>query len=279
MSQTEAMERYKRACDFNRPVDKVEVALCLKRWMKACGGPDVAIHFLENEKDILTAARAAWAARDARDVTWIAVTYLGALENGDKKLIGIWKPLFEAMESGAWLLFITDDAIHVCLLPEVVKRDPQNRLHRSDGPAFVWNDIRMHYWHGVLVPDYVIEQPSRITVADIDAEENAEVRRVKIERFDGGMEGFVLKSGAEVVHRDGFGTLYRRELKSGGQVWAVKVVCPSTGGEYVLRVNSRKVKALGGTARAAVASTWRHPLDPTKLLFSKAEEYAPLVET
>jgi hypothetical protein len=37
--------------------------------------------------------------------------------------------------------------------------------------------------HGVRVPARVIEAPETITVADIDAENNAEVRRVMLERF------------------------------------------------------------------------------------------------
>jgi hypothetical protein len=53
-----------------------------------------------------------------------------------------------------------------------------------DGPYIQWADgTRLYSWHGIRVPAWVIEHPERLDRATIDAEGNAEVRRVMVERY------------------------------------------------------------------------------------------------
>lgn len=58
------------------------------------------------------------------------------------------------------------------------------RLHNADGPAVVWGDAaghRDHYLHGVRVPEHLFGP--EVSIDDLHAEPNSEVRRVLIERM------------------------------------------------------------------------------------------------
>jgi hypothetical protein len=87
-----------------------------------------------------------------------------------------------AASCGWWWPF--DD---VCVLTErhsLVARDEHGRLHSSDGPAVVYPDGWLVYaWHGVRVRAATILHPELITVAEIQREANAEVRRVLLARY------------------------------------------------------------------------------------------------
>jgi hypothetical protein len=144
-----------------------------------------------------------------------------------------------------------------------VKVDESNRLYSASGPAFVWlNDVRDYYWHGVRVESYVVDHPERITVADIEAETNMEVRRVKIERI--GQVRYLVESGAQEVHKDDYGTLYRKDVPPAESLVMVKVVnaTPEPDGsfkDYLLRVPPTM-----RTAREAVAWTFGKTPDDYK---------------
>ncbi|MGH2367599.1 MAG: DUF6745 domain-containing protein [Chloroflexota bacterium] len=83
-----------------------------------------------------------------------------------------------------------------------------------------------------------------IQVAEIEAEANEERKRELLERFRfwktsqylTGLEGYLAAVHAVQIHRDDHGTLYRHEPAQGEVVVAVRVVCPSTGRIYLLRV-------------------------------------------
>jgi hypothetical protein len=71
--------------------------------------------------------------------------------------------------------------------PKTLKVDAQSQPHCEDGPSHEWRDgWRLWFWHGVRVPQHVIEAPETITVAEIQGEKNAEVRRVMVERMGAG---------------------------------------------------------------------------------------------
>jgi len=177
------------------------------------------------------------------------------------------KPSMEIAREAGWSILFWDWAF-ICARPQVIERDERGRLHCLTGPAVKYPD-GFGVWavHGVRVPQYVIETPAAITVADINGEANAEVRRVKIERF--GAHRYLLESGAKEIHADDFGTLYRRDLLNDEPLVMVKVVnsTPEADGsfkDYFLRVPPAM-----RTAREAVAWTFGK---------SKAD-YQPAVET
>ena len=106
---------------------------------------------------------------------------------------------------------VLPDRIVVSERPLVLEADDAGRLHAEHGPALAYGDgLVVFAWHGVVVPEWVIREPDRITVEAIDAETNAEVRRVLVERF--GAERLVREGGATLVDEDATGRLWRREL-------------------------------------------------------------------
>ena len=63
------------------------------------------------------------------------------------------------------------------------------------------------YWHGVQVIQQIIEQPETLTPAEIEDERNVAVRRVMLDRF--GLGRYLREAGAELIHKDEFGRLWR----------------------------------------------------------------------
>jgi hypothetical protein len=67
-----------------------------------------------------------------------------------------------------------------------LRRDARGRLHSADAAAVKYPDgWSVYAWHGVRVAEAVILRPETMTVDQIQEEPNAEVRRVKLERFGG----------------------------------------------------------------------------------------------
>ena len=139
----------------------------------------------------------------------------------------------------------------VCERPTVIHLDEALRPHASDGPAVVYDDgLELFAWHGTLVPRRVIELET-LTVRAIANEPNIEVRRLMIERY--GVGRFRRHAGAELVHRDRWGTLWRLRLPGDEPLTTVEVVnsTPEPDGRrrrYELRVPPTMRTALGAVA-------------------------------
>jgi uncharacterized protein DUF6745 len=126
-----------------------------------------------------------------------------------------------AKSAGWWLPF--DELVIVCERPSILALDERDRLHSATGPAIAFPDGYKHYcFHGVTVPEHVIERPETITWQEIDAERNAEVRRVMMERY--GTERYVKDSGAKVLSTDDYGELYRKDVPDDEPVVMVRVI-------------------------------------------------------
>lgn len=160
---------------------------------------------------------------------------------------------------------------NLCVLtdrPVELHRDNRSRLHNETGMCMRFADNWGIYgWHGVLVPGYVILLSEPLTFSLIEAEPNAEIRRVLIERF--GLENYLREGRVVKLHQDGCGILYRMNMENDEPIIVVRVKnsTPEPDGtikEYFLRVPPNMVRA-----RQAVA--WTFGLTE--------EEYAPLIET
>ena len=152
--------------------------------------------------------------------------------------------------------------------PSAIHKDERTRLHNPNGPAVAFRDgWAVYYWHGVRVPQDVIEQPESITAERIESEQNAEVRRVMIERM--GYERYILESGAKLIHSDETGALYRKELPEDEPLVVVHVVNSTEEPDGTFKKYALRVPPDMKTARQAVAWT-----------FGMTErEYAPAIET
>ena len=160
------------------------------------------------------------------------------------------------------------NAVIITERPRTLVHDAEGRLHREDGPALQYPDgWGIWAWHGVRVPQDVIERPETITVEQIEHERNAEARRVLITRY--GQDRYLRDSGAQQLHRDDWGALWRKELAGDEPLVMVQVTNSTaepdgTYKDYFLRVQPElrplRDDGLGEpqelTALNAVASTF-----------------------
>lgn len=109
-------------------------------------------------------------------------------------------------------------------------------LSCEDGPAAEYADgYKLWAIGGVHVDEQIVMRPETQTIAQIDGEQNIEVKRLRIERY--GWERFLTEKGATVLdHRrnDIEGT--DESLMQCDDMAALVCVCPSTGRVYCLEV-------------------------------------------
>lgn len=130
--------------------------------------------------------------------------------------------LMMVAKSAGWWIPLDTVAI-VCERPSALSIDARDRLHCENGPAVAFRDGHKYYfWHGVTVPEHVVERPETITYQEIENERNAEVRRVMLERY--GTERFLRDSGAVKFAEDEYGELYRKELPGDEPIVMVRLV-------------------------------------------------------
>ncbi len=122
-------------------------------------------------------------------------------------------------------------------------------------------------WRGVRVSAQVVFFPETLTVQQILAESNTEVRRVMMERF--GLVRFMKEAEATVLDEDsdagGKRQLLRVRIPNDEELVCVSLNCPSTGRHYVLRVPP-------GTTTCKQAVAWTAGFD-------NPDDYNPIVET
>jgi hypothetical protein len=223
------------------------------------------------------------------------------------KLAGdLWKRglAYEAtMEAACWW-YPHKDFIMVCERPAVIHRELANpavtrgwrshRLHCANGPAVAWADgWGVYAIHGVQIPfkrRHIVEHPEQITLAEIEGETNAEIRRVLIERF--GMERYIQESGAAVVDHCGAdhpltglrtARLLRKEVAGDEPIVCLDMLnsTPEPDGStkrYVIRVDPNAYRGRASkSCLAAMASTYRYA--DGSPLFKAPEDYAPVAES
>jgi hypothetical protein len=136
--------------------------------------------------------------------------------------------------------------------PTVVKMEARpnlpERIHCADGPAIAFADgWQVFAWKGVRVTERIIMQPETITVAEVLAEKNAELRRILMERYD--EKRFMEDCGAKILDsaiqpmpqsqgQDALNELLAIDLPGDpdGRLVMLRVIDPSTLRRYLLRV-------------------------------------------
>ena len=204
------------------------------------------------------------------------------------------------MQSACWW-YPHKDFLIVCERPRQIHRElvdanrtrgwGSHRLHNGSGPAVSWGDgWGVYSIHGVRVTQQIVEAPETLTVHQIEHEQNAEVRRIMIDRY--GPKKYLTDSGASVVQElpadhyiAGLRTarLLRKEVAEDEPIIMVDLLnsTPEPDGSvkrYLLRVQP---DAYNGEASrdclAAVASTWRNA--DGSLAFKDYRQYAPVFES
>jgi hypothetical protein len=256
-----------------------------------------AAHLAERARERLAARRGARAFRtnwwgSVWELSWTVCALFDAIERG-KPAVEAWlRPLFEAFVSGCWLIYWEDDTLYWVAKPTVHREPGTQRLHHDAHGALESDVVNVCFWHGVRVPRFVIVSPDLITIARIDREENAEVRRVMIERYRHGEEihgaaAFIRDAGGRRLdHDERYGTLWRlddtpaRVIQDSREV--VSVGIPGDEAIVMIEVVNRTPEPDGSfkhywlrvpptmrTAREAVAWTFD----------MRAKQYAPEIET
>ena len=122
-------------------------------------------------------------------------------------------------------------------------------------------------WRGVPIDHRIAFEPETITAQEVLGTNNAELRRVMLERM--GYEAFMIGAEAQELDRDtdpgGERCLLRVPLVGDEDIVCISVFCPSTGRQYIIRVPPQI-----RTCRRAAA--WIAG-------FSDENEYRPIAET
>ncbi|MFF7738286.1 DUF6745 domain-containing protein [Streptomyces sp. NPDC007984] len=171
-----------------------------------------------------------------------------------------------ARHAGWWWPY--EEAVVICERPVELHRDEAGRLDRGDGPALAFPDgFALYAWRGMPVPRDFLTGLADLTPDRIRAEENAELRRVMLEFY--GYDRFLADSGAEPVHRDETGVLWRIALDDDEDVAMVEVVNSTPEPDGTFHTYWLRVPPSTRTAREGVAWT-----------FGVTErEYAPVRQT
>ncbi|EFE78967.1 hypothetical protein K7395_02945 [Streptomyces filamentosus] len=179
------------------------------------------------------------------DAAWLA-----AFDGHGDRLAGLAEV---ARNAGWWWPY--EHAVVITERPDVLHRDEAGRLDHGEGPALAYGDgFALHAWRGMPVPAAFLAELSSLTPERIRAEENAELRRVMLEYY--GYDRYLSESGAEPVHRDETGILWRIALDGDEDVVMVEVVnsTPEPDGTY--RTYWLRVPPTTRTAKDGVAWTF-----------------------
>lgn len=123
----------------------------------------------------------------------------------------------------------------------IITLDKDLRLQSIDGkPSVQYEDGRVEYHiKDVRVPDFVVTNPEKIKLDDINREPNTEVRRIMMERY--GYEKYLKNSKAKMISQDPFGKLWQVDVPADEPLVMVEVLnsTPEPDGSiktYFLRV-------------------------------------------
>lgn len=215
------------------------------------------------------------------DANWLAFyeyfkEVCGLVEETES-LTGLW----EVAKSAGWYLPYTNDAgtegrVFFSERQTALHLDDRGRPHNTEGPFYSAADgTKAYFIAGIEIPnENWVENPSSLTVKDIEGTQNVELRRVLIDMYESEKAGrsrgaYLFDSGATLVSKDEIGELYLKKQQGDEDMVCVKVTnsTPEPDGtykDYILRVPPTTK-----TPREAIA--WTFGLQP--------EEYQPMVQT
>ena len=100
--------------------------------------------------------------------------------------------------------------------------DAEQRPHGEDAASLAWADGTAAFaWHGRLVSPELIERDDPIDICRILRERDADRQEVLIGRY--GLGRFLLDAGADEIHHDDCGRLYRLQRRRREPIVAVRV--------------------------------------------------------
>lgn len=160
---------------------------------------------------------------DAMDAAFYACVreVLGCKAETEKFL-----PIFDIISSCGPMI-LCDEAVFVSHKPTYLFTDDAGELHCESGPAFRYDPLpnpkyaqfndafEGYYWHGFNISAWIITNPEKITVENIQSEDNAEVKRIMLERFGTGR--FITEAGGVLLEEE------QHEQDGHSQLWKDKL--------------------------------------------------------
>lgn len=128
----------------------------------------------------------------------------------------------------------------------------------------------------LLLANCATAQGGRIMLVSPPRERGATFRPERLAGFERVLDRADLVDTGSWTSMEGVteeASLYRLALEGDEPLMVVRVTCPSTGRVYLLRVDPDAYGGLAGegSARAAVASTWRKP--DGSMVFARPDDY------
>ncbi len=175
------------------------------------------------------------------------------------------------IESGVYDMIQFDKLAIVCENPQFIKRNNNGRLHCTTGPAIGWADgYELYFINGRLMPESILK--NRITREQFINEKNAEIKGGMYEIL--GQRGVMNLLGASVVdtktivHKNGDIETVELlktsdtfpEIDNQPLAW-VKMVCPSTGTNYLQGVEPHHTNALDAIASLSMFKPEEYSFD------------------
>lgn len=196
---------------------------------------------------------------------------VGAIRNGDLDLRGctamtclpdLLEPLASLNVRDCSNLTALPDSLRITGWIDIAQ---SGLAHLKEIPRSL-QDVEIR-WQGVRIDQRIWLQPETIQLEEILEQQNAELRRVLIDRF--GQSRFMAESNAEVLDEDqdsgGLRQLLRVALPNDEPLVTLACKCPSTSRQYYLRVPPNM-------ASCRQAAAWMAGFDDP-------DDYQPVVET
>jgi hypothetical protein len=109
-------------------------------------------------------------------------------------------PSFEIAKNCGWWSAYSDVVIFQDRPSNIVMNEA-NVLHNENGPAITYrDDYKIYCLEGYWVPELVVMDPDKITPEMIENEENAEKRRIMLQRY--GYDRYFQSSNCKVIDQD-----------------------------------------------------------------------------
>ena len=117
----------------------------------------------------------------------------------DSKLLRVWERI--SRSCNWWVPY--EEFCFISEKPEIVSMSSQMRIHSETGPAVKYRDgFSLYAINGIVVPEFIVEDPGKITPQIVAGEQNIELRRIMIERYIGGVGKYLSDSGAKLLDVD-----------------------------------------------------------------------------
>lgn len=160
--------------------------------------------YMEENKEEISKFKAEYVGTNfwgSMDAHWVAFYLFGqeiGVEYGHENLenLKLWE---EIVKSVGWF-WTFENICFVSDRPESISKE-NGILHNERGPAIRYRDgYEVYAMRGVNLEKYVVMNPEKITINDIQEETNLEVQRIKIEQYGAGK--YLEDIGAEIIAMD-----------------------------------------------------------------------------